>query len=166
MQVVVVESLSALCFMNKVEGKILHPWWLWSAWQKRKFKTHGGRDQACFIRCNNISTYLQSLVIRKYWLGVPTVTQRKQISPVSHEDASSIPCLAQLVKDPGLPWNVVYVADVAWIWNRCGRGLCRPAATALIPPIAWEPPYAVSVALKTNKQKNTCWRKEGSFIIR
>ena len=25
---------------------------------------------------------------------------------------------------------------------------CRPAATALIRPLAWEPPYAVNMALK------------------
>ena len=38
-----------------------------------------------------------------------------------------------------------------WLW-------CRPAAVALIRPLAWEPPYAMDVALKkqkqTNKQKN------------
>ena len=35
-----------------------------------------------------------------------------------------------------------------WLW-------CRPAATALIEPLAWEPPHAVSAALeKTKRQKN------------
>ena len=39
-----------------------------------------------------------------------------------------------------------------WLWH-------RPAAIALIRPLAWEPPYAIGVALKrpnkqTNKQKN------------
>ena len=41
------------------------------------------------------------------------------------------------------------VSDPAllWLW-------CRPVATALIRPLAWEPPYTVSVALKhTNKRK-------------
>ena len=40
--------------------------------------------------------------------------------------------------DPKLPW----------LW-------CRPVATALIQPLAWEPAYAVGVALKrqTNKQQ-------------
>ena len=34
-----------------------------------------------------------------------------------------------------------------WLW-------CRPAAAALIGPLAWEPPYAVGVALeKTKRQK-------------
>ena len=38
-----------------------------------------------------------------------------------------------------------------WLW-------CRPAATGLIGPLAWEPPYALGMALKrqkTNKKKNT-----------
>ena len=29
----------------------------------------------------------------------------------------------------------------------------RPAATALIPPLAWEPPYVSDVALKRKKEK-------------
>ena len=32
-----------------------------------------------------------------------------------------------------------------WLW-------CRPAAVAMIQPLAWEPPYAAGAALK--KQKN------------
>ena len=31
---------------------------------------------------------------------------------------------------------------------------CRPAATALILPLAWEPPYAAGTALKRKKLKN------------
>ena len=34
-----------------------------------------------------------------------------------------------------------------WLW-------CRPAATALIEPLAWEPPYAVGAALKRQETKN------------
>jgi len=32
-----------------------------------------------------------------------------------------------------------------WLW-------CRPAATALIPSLAWEPPYAEGVALEKAKR--------------
>ena len=32
-----------------------------------------------------------------------------------------------------------------WLW-------CRPATTALIQPLAWEPPCAMRVALKKNNQ--------------
>ena len=39
---------------------------------------------------------------------------------------------------------MVWVTDTAWIW---------PAATALIRPLAWKPPYAVDMALKRQKTK-------------
>ena len=35
-----------------------------------------------------------------------------------------------------------------WLWH-------RPAATALIRPLAWEPPYAMSEALKKKKRSGT-----------
>ena len=46
-------------------------------------------------------------------------------------DVDWIPGLAQWVKDPAL----------LWLW-------CRSAATALIPPLAWELAYAVGAVLK------------------
>ena len=52
-----------------------------------------------------------------------------------HEDASSIPRLAQRVKDLAL----------LWLW-------CRPAAVALIQPLAWELPCAAGSALKEKKK--------------
>ena len=33
-----------------------------------------------------------------------------------------------------------------WLW-------CRPAATAPIRPLAWDPPYAAGAALKRQKKK-------------
>ena len=44
--------------------------------------------------------------------------------------------------------------------HRCGSDLvllwlcCRPAAVALIQPLAWEPPYAAGAALESQKQTN------------
>ena len=38
-------------------------------------------------------------------------------------------------------------ARILWLWR-------RPAATALIRPLAWEPPYATGAALKTTTTKN------------
>ena len=47
-------------------------------------------------------------------------------------------------------------SDLALLWLRC-----RPAAVALIGPLAWESPYAMHVALKKKKKKkrvpNTDW---------
>ena len=37
-----------------------------------------------------------------------------------------------------------------WLW-------CRPAAAALIRPLAWELPYATGVALKRKKKLHTYW---------
>ena len=41
-----------------------------------------------------------------------------------------------------------------WLW-------CRPAAVALILPLAWEPPYTVGVALKSKKRKKRKRKKGG-----
>ena len=39
-------------------------------------------------------------------------------------------------------------SDPAWLWL-----WCRPAATALIRPLAWEPPYAAGMALEKAKDQ-------------
>ena len=59
-----------------------------------------------------------------------------------HEDANP------WVKDPVLPWAVC--RSQMWLWR-------RPAAIAPIQPLAWEPPYATSAALKkhTHKKRET-----------
>ena len=46
-----------------------------------------------------------------------------------------------------------YGSDPAllWLW-------CRPAAVAPTGSLAWEPPYAADVALKSKKKKNTFWK--------
>ena len=70
------------------------------------------------------------------WLKKPTSI---------HEDVDWIPSLARWVKDLAL----------LWLW-------CRPAALALIKPLAWEPPYASSVALKSKKKKKK--KKKRDFL--
>ena len=54
----------------------------------------------------------------------------------NHEVSSSMPGLAQWVKD----------LTLLWLW-------CRSAAIAWIRPLTWEPPYATGVALKGQKTK-------------
>ena len=53
-----------------------------------------------------------------------------------HEDSGLIPRLAEWVKD--LVW--------LWLW-------CRPAAAALIQPLAQELPYAADAALERKNKK-------------
>ena len=70
------------------------------------------------------------------------------------ECESSIPGLAQCVKDPVLAQAVAWVSDEAWIWYCCG--CVRPAATALIQSSSSNfhmPHMQVQKGKQTNKQK-------------
>ena len=76
-----------------------------------------------------------------------------------HEDPGSIPGLA--------PWIVAMNCGVGRRRNldpALLRLWCRPAATALIRPLAWEPPYAVGVALKSKKKQRKEKKKNTEFM--
>ena len=77
----------------------------------------------------------------------------------NHEVAGSVPALAQWVKGSGVAVSggvgCRRNSDPAllWLW-------CRPVATALIRPLAWEPPYAMSAALKRTKRQKKKKKKK------
>ena len=91
-------------------------------------------------------------LIRRNTLSRASFMAQWLTNPISiHEDLGLIPGLAQWIRDPVLPWAVMYFADssdlaLLWLW-------CRSTAVALIRPLAWECLYASAVALKSQKKK-------------
>ena len=65
----------------------------------------------------------------------------------NHKVAGLIPGFAQWVKD----------LELLWLWY-------RPAATALTGPLAWDPPYASSAALKRQKITTTNYKYVSTLI--
>ena len=66
------------------------------------------------------------------------------------EDVLSLP--SQWVKDTVLPQAAMEVTDVPQIWC-CPWLWLRPAAAALVQPLAQELPYATGRAIKKKKKK-------------
>ena len=48
--------------------------------------------------------------------------------------------------------------ELLWLW-------CRPAAAAPIPPLAWETPYAVGMALEKAKTQKTKKKKKKENVV-
>ena len=74
------------------------------------------------------------------------MVQWKRIRPGTMRFSGSIPGLAQWVAmSCGVGRRHSSDLALLWLWH-------RPVATAVIRPLAWEPPYAVGVALKRQKK--------------
>ena len=83
--------------------------------------------------------------------GVPVVAQRKRIQLGTMKmRVQSLASFRGLRSGVSVSCGAGHRlgSDPAWLWL-----WCRPVATAPIGPLAWEPPYAVGVALKSKKKK-------------
>ena len=85
--------------------------------------------------CGKGETFVSPL-INNVIMEVPVTAQWLTNLTNIQEDTGLIPGLDQWVYDPAL----------LWLWY-------RPAATAPIQPLAWEPPYAMGSALKKRKKR-------------
>ena len=98
----------------------------------------------CFMTREAKSCYL---FLKTITFGVPIVAQQLTNPTSIHEDASSIPGLAQWFKDLGIAMSCGvgrrHSSDptLLWLW-------LKPAAIAPNGPLAWEPPYAMGAAIK------------------
>ena len=105
---------------------------------------------------------------REVQLGVPIVMQRKRIRLGTMRFRVRSLALfggsgSGVAMSYGVGRRCGLDPTLLWLW-------CRPAATARMKPLAWEPPYAVGVALKRPKKKkkksqpsvSRGWRAEDS----
>ena len=74
-----------------------------------------------------------------------------------------VPVTAQWVTNPTSIHEVQSLTSFSGLRiQHCCELWCRPAATALVQPLAWEPPYAKGAALKRpKKKKKEREKKEG-----
>ena len=88
--------------------------------------------------------------IKKRHQGVPIVAQWLMNLTRNHEVAGLIPGLVPWVKDLAWPCHKLWCRSQTQLRSHIAVAV---AATALIRPLAWETPYAMGVALKTNGER-------------
>ena len=93
--------------------------------------------------------------------GVPVVVQQIQIQLVSMR--TQVPSLASLSGLRIWHWRELWCRFQTWLDSALLWLLCRPAATALISPLAWELIYTTGVALKRPKKQKT---KKQNLMLR
>ena len=81
-----------------------------------------------------------------------------------YENADSIPGLTQWFKSSIVPSCRVgcrcgWDPALLWLW-------CRLAATALIPPLAWELPYATGAAFKEEEEREEEAAAEEKYFLK
>ena len=108
-----------------------------------------------FVSFYGLSITTLSLDKKCQHSGVPIMDQKLTNLTSIHEDAGSIPGLSQWVVAKSCGVVCRHSSDLAllWLW-------CRPAAVAPIGSLAWEPPCATCMALKSKERKNERERKK------
>ena len=118
---------------------------LFEASSSDQLKVRRGELDSCWDDCQRTCK-----CVLKSVHGVPVVAQWKRIWLVS---------MRMKVRSLALLSGLCGIAMSCGVGCRCGLDLlllwlcCRPTATALIWPLAWEPPYAAGVGLKRQKFK-------------
>ena len=119
---------------------------------------HDGGDLTSLTHSFLVIWGQDEIMYEKPFLGVPIVAQGKQTRLVTMR--------LQLWSLAPLGGLRIRCCHELWCRSRHGSDLallrlwCRPAATAPIQLLAWEPPYAVGAALKRQKRRE----KEKPFV--
>ena len=129
-------------------------WWNWIGASWRVFLDYTFRFLLDRLWHRSRSLHIQGnwIVIKRVAAGVPVVTHRKWIWLGT------------------IRFWVLSLASLSGlrIWHCCElwfrSQMCRLAATASIRPLAWEPPYAVGVALKRPKKKKKKETAAGAWL--